>query len=82
MIEGLIIDLFRPSDSHRVVDGVKMTSVRDQLGLSCEEFADLAGHSQQFQSQIEAPGEHIITRSKAEDIILAVVTGVKQGKAI
>lgn len=80
MIEGLIIDLFRPSDSHRVLDGVKMTSVRESLGLSCGEFAEFAGHSQQFQSQIEVPGEHIVARSKAEDIILAVVKGVKLRK--
>ena len=60
--------LITPSIYHRTIDGVELIRRREALGLSQATFANLCGHSQQFQQRLEAPGGHEILATKADEI--------------
>lgn len=57
---------------HRSIDGTEMATIRQGLGVTQAVFAAQAGHSQQFQVQIEQPGRHEISTDKARDIVTAI----------
>ena len=57
-----------PSRFHRTVDGDALVKARQALGMSQAEFAEACQHSQQFQSQIEAPGFHEVRVEKADEL--------------
>ena len=66
--EGLV----GPSVWHRSLDGTELAAIREGFGVTQALFAAQCGHSQQFQMQIERPGIHEISTSKAKDIINAI----------
>ena len=53
---------------HKTVNGTPLAAKRDEMGLTQTEFAEKAGWSQPFQSQIEAPGPHEVPISIADKI--------------
>ena len=57
---------------HRSLDGTELAAIREGFGVTQALFAAQCGHSQQFQMQIERPGIHEISTSKAKDIINAI----------
>ena len=61
--------LISSSKYHRTVNGTELTRAREEVSLTQEEFAEKCEWSQQFQSQIEAPGEHEITTEAATKIL-------------
>lgn len=53
---------------HRSINGVQLGIARENKGLTQAKFAELCQWSQQYQSQIEAPGVHEVGVSIAERI--------------
>ena len=54
---------------HRTLDGLEMVKKRQKAGLTQAEFAQKAGWSQQYQCQLEAPGEHEVPITVADKIL-------------
>ena len=71
--QGINIDeIIRPSIWHRSIHCFKLRQAREAMGLSQAEFARRAGHSREFQCQLEHPpieGDcHEITLATAKAI--------------
>jgi len=62
-------ELITKSRFHRTLDGIELVKNRQKAGLTQAEFAQKAGWSQQYQCQLEAPGEHEVPISVANKIL-------------
>ena len=62
-------ELITKSRFHRTLDGIELVKNRQKAGLTQAEFAQKAGWSQQYQCQLEAPGEHEVPITVADKIL-------------
>jgi len=68
-------ELIGPSKYHRTLNGVELLKAREDMGLSQAQFADMCGWSHQYQSRLEVPEEHEISKDNAERIEKVVQNG-------
>ena len=68
----LIVGLVGPSVDHRMIDGDNLYLIRDQLGLTQQEFADQCGWTRENQSKIERLGKHEVPTATAETVLAAI----------
>ena len=60
--------LIRPSRFHFVIDGTALVKAREKRGMTQAEFAEKCGWTQQFQSKLEQPTEHEISREAGQSL--------------
>ena len=49
--------LITASKYHRTLNGMVLVRLREAIGISQADFAEYCGWSQQYQAQLESPGE-------------------------